>query len=59
MNKLSPNCDAACECCLMNPQTCEVLRAGVQKLMDQWVVLLEHLSGIEEVVTLEIPYDQT
>lgn len=30
MNELFPGCGAACECCLMNPQNCEVLRVGMQ-----------------------------
>lgn len=58
MNKLSPSCDAACEHCLINPQTCKVLRAGVQELMNQGVIVAKHMSTIEEVATLEIPYDQ-
>lgn len=39
MNKLSPDCDAACEYCLMNLQTCDILRGRVQKLMNQGFIV--------------------
>ncbi|XP_050919393.1 uncharacterized protein LOC127136926 [Lathyrus oleraceus] len=58
MNKLSPDCYAACECCLINPQTCKILRACIQELMNQRVMVAEHMSTIEEIETLEIPYEQ-
>lgn len=49
---------ANCVNFLVNPQTCQVWKAGVQKLIDQGVILVEKLSTAEEVSTLEIPYDQ-
>lgn len=55
MNKLSPDCDDYCEHCLINSKTCKVLRAGLQELMNQGVIVAKHLSTIEEIVMLEIP----
>lgn len=57
MNGLSPGCNTASEHCLINPQTCEDLKAGIQELMNQGIIVAEHLSTIEYVATLEIPYD--
>lgn len=58
MNKLFPDCNANYEHFFINPQNCEVLKAGKQELMNQGITLEEHLSTIEDVATLEIPYDQ-
>lgn len=58
MNKLSLGCDASCERCLINPQTYKVLRDDIQELMNQVIIVAEHLPTIEDVVTLEITYYQ-
>lgn len=57
LNKVHPGCDTECEDCLMNPQDCEKLKAGVQKLIDQGVMIIEQIYAGNEVATLEIPYD--
>lgn len=57
MNEVFPGYDAKCEHCVVNPHTCQVLKVGVQKLIDQGVVLVEQSSTTKEVTTLEIPYD--
>ena len=59
INKVYPGCDVECEDFLMNPQVCENLKAGVHRLIDQRVMLVELLSTVDEVATLEIPYDLT
>ena len=58
MNYLSPICNAACEYCLIDPQNCEVLKVVMQELMNQGIIVAEHLSTIEDVATFTIPYDQ-
>lgn len=58
MNKLLLNCNADCECFLINPETCEVLEVGIQELTSQGVIVAENMFTIKEVATLEIPYDQ-
>lgn len=57
MNEVHPGCDAECENFMMNPQDCEKLKAGVQKLIDQGVMIIEQMSAANKVATLEIPYD--
>ncbi|XP_050914650.1 uncharacterized protein LOC127129531 [Lathyrus oleraceus] len=57
MNEVHPGCDAECEGCLVNPQDFEKLKVGVQKLIDQGVMIIEHMFAANEVSTLEIPYD--
>lgn len=54
---LFPICDANCEHCLINPQECEVLKTLIQGLIDQGILVVEHLSSSEDVSTLDIPYD--
>lgn len=51
-------CDANCKHCLINPQECEFLKFAIQELIDQGIIIVEHLSISEDVATLEIPYDQ-
>lgn len=58
MNNLSPICNASCKCCLINPKNCEVLKDSIQDMMNQIVIVAKHLSTIEDIATLEIPYDQ-
>lgn len=59
MNKVHPGCDVDCEDCLMNPQVCGKLKASIQELIDQKVVIVEQLAIVDEIATLEIPYDLT
>lgn len=40
MNKVFPDCDVDCEYFLMNPQICENLKAGIQKLIDQGIIMV-------------------
>lgn len=50
--------NANCEHCLIDPQECELLKAVIQGLMNQGIIVAEHLSASENVTTLEILYDQ-
>jgi hypothetical protein len=59
INKVYPGWDVECEDFLMNPEVCENLKASVHRLIDQRVMLVELLSTVDEVATLEIPYDLT
>ncbi|XP_050876603.1 uncharacterized protein LOC127080316 [Lathyrus oleraceus] len=56
MNEVHPGCDAKCEGCLMNPQECERLKVDIQRLIDQQVLIVEQIPGINEVDMLEISY---
>lgn len=58
MNHLSLVCNAACEHCLIDRQNCEVLKYGIQELMNQVFIVVGHLSTSPEVAKLEISYDQ-
>lgn len=51
-------CITTCEQCFIDPQQCGILKATIQKLMDQGILLIDRPSTIEEVSTLEIPYDE-
>lgn len=57
MNEIHPGCDAECEDYLMKPQGCEKLKAGIQKLIDQQVMIVEQMPVSNEIDMLEIPYD--
>lgn len=57
-SNLCPLCDNNYENYLINPQECEVLKTVIQKLIDQGILVVEHLSFSEDVLTLEILYDQ-
>lgn len=43
---------------MIDPQNCEVLKVGIQELMNQGIIVAKHISTVEDVETLEIPYDQ-
>ncbi|KAI5447814.1 hypothetical protein KIW84_015314 [Lathyrus oleraceus] len=49
--------DKECEDCLLNPQDCGKLKVGIQELIDQRVMIVEQMSTVNEVATLEILYD--
>lgn len=51
-------CDASYKHCLINPQESEVLKYAVQRLIDQGIIVVEHMSTSEDVATMEILYDQ-
>lgn len=57
-SSLFPVCDADCEHCLINPQECEVLKSLVKTLINEWIIVGEHLSTSEDVETAKIPYNQ-
>lgn len=57
MNCFTPACNDVCDHCLIDPQTCEVLKTAIQELMNQGIIVVEHLSTSEDVATLEILYD--
>lgn len=58
MSSLFPICNIDCEHCLIDPQDCKVLKVVIQGLINQGIIVAEHLSTGEDVATLEIPYDQ-
>lgn len=58
MNEVYPNCDIDYEHCLISPQVCEKLNAGVQNLIDRGIMLVEQLFTVDEVDTFEIPLVQ-
>lgn len=47
-------CTYTCEDCLMDPQQCEILKAFIQTLMNQGILLIDLPSTIKDVSTLEI-----
>lgn len=51
-------CSTTCEHFLIYPQQCETLKSAIQRLMDQGILVIDHPSIIEDVSTLEIPYNQ-
>ncbi|XP_050889760.1 uncharacterized protein LOC127095058 [Lathyrus oleraceus] len=57
MKDVHPGCDAKCEGYLMNPHECERLKVGIQRLIDQQVLIVEQIPANNEVDMLEIPYD--
>lgn len=57
MNEVHPGCDAECKDCLMNPRGCDKLKVGIQKLIDQRVMIIKQMFATNEVAMLEIPYD--
>lgn len=42
-----------------NPERCEELKVYNKKLMDQGFVQIEYIPKVEEVTTIEIPYERT
>lgn len=55
---LFPICTTTCEECLIDPQWCKILKTAIQNLMNQGFLLIDFPSMIEEVSTLEVPYDE-
>lgn len=51
-------CAQTCEYCLKDPQQCEVLKASIQTLMNQGILIIDRPSTIKDVSTLEIMYDE-
>lgn len=57
LNQVHPGCDASCEVCFDNPEKCNSLKSGIQVLINDGVLLVEHSSPLENVATLEIAYE--
>ncbi|XP_050916801.1 uncharacterized protein LOC127131973 [Lathyrus oleraceus] len=57
-SNLFPVYSTTSEQCMIKLQQCGILKSTIQKLMDQGILLIDHPSMIEEVYTLEIPYDE-
>lgn len=36
---------------MINPENCEVPRASIQELMNQGIIMAEHLSTIKDITT--------
>lgn len=53
-SSLFPVYDARCKHCLINPQECKVLKSVVQRLINEGIMVVEHLSTNEDVSTLKI-----
>ncbi|XP_050919814.1 uncharacterized protein LOC127137391 [Lathyrus oleraceus] len=53
-----PVCTKTCEHCLTDPPQCEILKAFIQTLVNQGILLIDLPSTIKDVSTLEIPYDE-
>lgn len=53
-----PVYDANCEHCVINPQECKVLMSIIHRLMNEGIMVVEHLSTSEVMSTLEIPYHE-
>lgn len=51
-------CAQTCEYCLKDPQQCEVLKASMQTLMNQGILLIDRTSTTKDVLTLEILYKE-
>lgn len=57
-NDAFPVYSITCEHYLNNTQQCETLKSAMQRLMDQGIFVINLPSIIEDVSTLEIPYNQ-
>lgn len=51
-------CAQSCEYCSKDPQQCEVLKASIQTLMNQGILIIDRTSTKKDVLTLEIPYHE-
>lgn len=51
-------CTNTCEHYLKNSQQCEILKASIQTLMNQEILLIDRPSTLKDVSTLEIPYNE-
>lgn len=51
-------CVQTYEYCSKDPQQCKVLKASIQTLMNQGLLIIDRASTIKDVSTLKIPYDE-
>lgn len=57
-NDAFPIYSTTCEHCLNNLHECEAFKSVIQRLMDQRILVIYHPSTVEDISTLEIPYNQ-
>lgn len=51
-------CTNTCEHFLKDPQQFEILKASIQTLMNQGILLIDRPSTLKDLSTLKIPYDE-